>query len=1402
MALDILQHIRLSGPAFPEPFIRFQLEGELNKAKLLPKTTGESAKVLSSFWSSYRRKLSELVSTGGPTRVWNHVIYPLVNVLGYTSFEQSPEIETREGRENGGSLLKTIDGQMIRVWSVAFEEDLDAPSKRGRAYRYSHVRIAQRVLLAAGERIGLITNGIELRILISDPARPDSQIEIPVDPHWKRSRDVPDTFRLLLALASPKGVKLVPDLVEKARQQQTQVTKELRRQARQAVERFVQEVLDHPENQIFLTTIEDKQKLAKDLWHEGLITIYRLLFVLKLESSDDPAKCFSFASSSLWRNTFSPSLFLGRFSSEVLNKGANTGRLLEDGLRVLFQMFTEGLESTELNVKPLGGALFGREATPLLSRLQWGERGVAHLLDSLLLTPVGKGASSRERVHYGSLDVEDLGRVYEALLELEPGIATETVCRLRRSKLEVVVPAAQGEKYKPVHESASGDAENVDDEESDEDEADAETDGGKKTKILWIEEIPSGRFYLRVGLGRKASGSYYTPHSFVRFLVQETLGPQVAERSPKNNPMPAEILKIKVLDPAMGSGHFLVEACRFLGDKLYEACRLCDELATDAENAGKKAEAESYLQRVLDLPDPDNELLRYLPSHAPEGIESGYSQKRAEALCKRLVAVHCIYGVDKNPLAVELAKLSIWLEVHAEGMPLTFIDHRLVLGDSLPSPFISHLSMRPCAATPIEDLFATGLTDKLGETLRNALGEVHRLESSVGVSISETESKITAKREMDERLAPLRVTAAAWAGAVMLATDDADDAYVEVLKSAIERETNNSVLLLSSDAVNIIRKGLNLSDADVPLVNLLDPQDRNFAVPALSYEFEFPEVFYPTGDLASRRGFDAIVGNPPWDRQEVSEIEFWATYDLRPLEAPSKRERDIVVRELMNNSQRASLWSKYVESTNQEARYTRALYQYQSLEVDGAHTVGRPDIFKLFAERFAKLIDANGKIGVLVPSAFHANEGTAGIRKLYLESLSLSTCYSYENKQKLFEIHPSFKFALIVAQKRDSPTVYNFSAAFYQHSDTWLFGSRDNALEYTTDFVRTTGGKYLTFVECRSQVEADTTYSIFKRSKRSLNEFLSNQNVQITIGLEMHRTQNTVFSIGTDLNTPAALQMGEQSSWSRIPIAEGKIFHQYTDCWAPLIRDYAEKTKILQKAHWKKSLPFFRLGIRCIASSTNERTIISTVLPPMLVVNHSVLIETSPAEREVWTPLALLTVLNSFTFDWLARSRVAATVSRFMIAPIPIPELIGIEQFLTHAALRLVCNHAGYSELWEQQLGDIWRETGSAFEWPAVGDASERNTVRSAVDAVIAHQYGLSRSQYEYLLSTFNHSANPEMPKKCLSNYDEYLIIKKVAYLTKHDRYSDIPLKREQSIPAVDLMTSPANGNPAQTSFA
>ena len=525
--------------------------------------------------------------------------------------------------------------------------------------------------------------------------------------------------------------------------------------------------------------------------------------------------------------------------------------MLEDGLRLIFQVFRDGLSCSELSVAPLGGALFGAQATPLLDGLAWGERAVALLLDRLLWTmPKGR---ERERVHYGSLDVEDLGRVYEALLELEPGITTEPMARLRRAKLEVVLPLSRAANLR-----------------------DARKQSDDRVGVTWVEDIAPNRFFLRAGLGRKTTGSYYTPHAFVRFLVRETLAPQIRERSPDEDPNPAAILSLKVVDPATGSGHFLVEACRFLGEALYAACRLCDEQAEAAEDAAERrtsrrarapaGESRALRRRVADLPDPDGTLLAYLPSRASEGGESGVSQSRALAVCRRLVAVHCLYGVDRNMLAVELAKLSLWLESYGEGLPLTFLDHRLVQGDSLAGPFLAQLATLPVGGKPLDPLLAQGVAARLGAAVHAALGEVRALEATLGRDAADLVLKEAAKARLDATLAPLRQLARAWSGAVMLAT----------------REGNDEWLALAHDVATTGAWPCDLTERQVAML-----EAGSLALP---WDLTFPEVFIPDGAGGRPGGFDAVLSNPPWDIMQQNTGEFLAGLDLSILDAPTKRD--------------------------------------------------------------------------------------------------------------------------------------------------------------------------------------------------------------------------------------------------------------------------------------------------------------------------------------------------------------------------------------------------------------------------------------------------------------------------------------------------------------------------------
>ncbi len=1194
-------------------------------------------------------------------------------------------------------------------------------------------------MLASGERFGLLTNGVELRLLISDPARPDSQVIIPVDPGWKRSREVPGSFLLLLALAGPRGVAALPEIVDKARLQQARVTKELRDQARQAIEWFVQEVLDQPENRDWFTTHIDRSALAKDLWHEGLITVYRLLFILKLESSDDPARSFGFASTSLWRNTFSPSMALAPYARDLLEKGLETGQLLESGLRGLFRMFEQGLECTELVVQPLGGKLFGPNATPILSERPWGERGAAWLLDRLLWTPKKRGSETRERVHYGSLDVEDLGRVYEALLELEPGISNEPMCRLRRQKLEVVVPLAQGAKYRPARPVENDAVEPEAEPEEAEPEEDEETPGrGKKTKVEWREEIPPNRFYLRVGLGRKSSGSYYTPHSFVRFLVQETLGPQVEERSPDKDPKPMEILKLKVLDPAMGSGHFLVEACRFLGEKLYEACRLCDEKALDAERRSETAKSDEdrrvalealqeWRQRIIDLPDPDDELAKtefvpriqenqalepvtgYLPS---KSLLPGTSTARAQALCRRMVATHCLYGVDKNPLAVELAKLALWLESHAEGMPLTFLDHRLVVGDSLTGPFWDRLLFRPGKPdTPVEDLFSRGVYSNLQRGLTEALTLVRRLEASIGSNLAELTDKETLKTKLDGALLPFRVAVAAWSGGVMLGPEQCDDqAYAQLLK-AIGETRHIPVNIESAPLRSQVARGLGLNSIPEDRSGIEAAVNSALAIPALSYDLTFPEVFYPLAVPHGKQGFHAVLGNPPWDAILFKSKEFFAAFDFEILSAETKCERESIERRLTADPDCGPLFERYKEQFEQQKRANNVFYEYQKVYVEGDLAGRQADAFRVFMERNSQLLRTTGRTGVVVPSAFHANEGATGVRRLYLEKLNLRHCYSFENKRKLFEIHRSFKFATVVAQA-GQPTG-EFSCAFYLHDDEWLFGGRADRkpLIYQIDLVRRTGGEYLSMLELRSSHDLEVAETCFAKGEPfgAVCERLG-----IHFGRECDMTNDAwrftptaeVLSDGEDPRDPNVaarlLAMGY------LVLHEGKTFRQYDDHWGQRPRYVVALSELEDKPAILRRTRHYRVGYRDIAGPGDENVSIFGMHPPGITTGNTAPLEAEPDDRGNAVALSTLAIVNTYVFDWLLQLRVRAHLNLFILLATPIPRQPYCMQF-AHFALRLTCNHAGYGPLWREQLGEAWREPGKLpMTWPVLATDDQR----------------------------------------------------------------------------------------------
>jgi hypothetical protein len=1331
-----LQECTSSGPGLPEAFLRFELAALLGKRGLLPM----SGKPFEQGWDALRRQVRALGGTGGPLRVSNHIIAPLAPCLGYGTPQHQDQVATREGLEAGGWLMQAPDGGRLRAWSVGTDSDLDAPHRSGRAYRFSPTRSAARVLLCTGEPAGLLTDGTELRLLLCDPARPDSHFAIPLTgaAGWQERSLAPDSYRVLLALAGPRGLAALPDIMDAARLSQARVTKDLRIQARAAVEGFLQAVLDDPANAARLRRHTDRDRLARQLWGEGLVLVYRLLFILKLESAADPARAFSFASTALWRHSLSPNQALGKLVRRHLDQGHDTGRMLADGLRTVFRVFRDGLSCSELSIAPLGGALFGADSTPLLDALNWSEHAAALLLDRLLwTTPKGR---ERERVQYGPLDVEELGRVYEALLELEPGIASQPMMRLRRAKLEVVVLADPACRYRTADDAAS-----------DDDEA---PDHGS---VVRKQDIPAGRFYLRAGIGRKATGSYYTPHEFVRFLVRETLSAQVRSRSPDEDPNPAGILALKIVDPATGSGHFLVEACRFLGEALYGACRLCDTQAAAAEadaarapgdqRARLLARAETLRARMVALPDPDQALLAYLPSRASEGGDTGVSQSRALAICRRLVAVHCLYGVDRNPLAVELAKLSLWLESYAEGLPLTFLDHRLVQGDSLAGPFFAQLANLPVSGKLLDPLLARDVAARLAAALHAALGEVRALQATVGRDAADLALKEGAKARLDATLHPLQQLARAWSGATMLGWREADDEFLALAQLVAASGTWPD---------RLTRRQAELLDAGTP---------------ALPWDLTFPEVFRPDATGAVTTGFDAVLGNPPWDIVQQKAKEFLAGFDLSILDAPTKREARGKQMRLLTDPTTAAAFRAYQENFERQHRVVGRLYAHQKVAVSGQATAGKLDTFRVFAERSLQLTGPDGAIGMVVPSSFHANEGATGIRRLYLSETDLRTCLSFENRRKLFDINVRQKFALLIAN-RPGPT-HVMRCGFYL-DDFAQIDDPGRIMRYDPAFIEKSGGVHLSFLELRSTADLAIARRVFLRHP-SLRQWTSRNG--IVLGREMNITD--------DAHRVTPVTQLRRGRHGYLMLHEGKTIQQFDDRWDSGPRYAVALSALEDKPAWRDAAGYFRLALRKIARSTDERTAIAAFTSPGYLFNDTAPVERTPQHRCNATALQLCAVVNSFVFDWALRQKAAATVNLFILEACPVCELpTQAARFLAHGALRLSCNHAAYAPLWHEQLGTAWREQTPRGSWPAIAPELARWRLRAAIDAVVVQAYGLTRADYERILTSFAHKHFSRAPVLCLAAYDALAARGLVSFCGAYDPYDDIALVTAAALPS------------------
>src|SRR5579883_854383 len=1098
-----MEPLQIQGDAFSEYFLRRILPSE---ARLLPRLDFPGADRTWHEFSGILRSAQRELRGSRQARVTRRVLLsPLARLLNWELAEPSTVV-TSLGEEDGSQTLSANgNGDVVaRVLAVPAESSLDLPPE-GLHRRFAPCHTLVRILEQEGLNWGILLNAFEVRLVRRGEGFVSSHLSFSL---LDLAADVPgvrEAWRLIWGLLRADAWEPAPAVLEEVvrlgREHQQEVGDSLGQQVPLAVERLLQGVIDHTANRekvhSYLNDPTQRAALLEHLHAGALRYLYRLLFVLYAEARgllpvDMPAYRDGYALSGprgLIRRAMDPATDPRR------NPQADTG-FFELSLRALFQLLRNGVDlGPEGRIPAYGGGLFStvRDANspfPDFDDLTLGDATVAQILDLLTHVHTRRG---KVTLSYRELDVEQLGALYEGLLERAVDYVDERIGPLWRIRLDgdlVLVTEDQladlcrrrGEAGAEVPDEGS-EADDDEDNETEaeevgeeEEEAEVAASSGKKKPIRVLpaatgapNPIPVGSVILRPGLGRKQSGSYYTNSAFVEYLVREAIDPLAEGKRPE------EILQLAVCDPAMGSGHFLVGACRRLAEHLLVAYK--------ARYAEEAAQAEARGQEHL-----LHELLLESGIHAE--LAAVWGNEPAElTVCRRLVAFHCLYGVDKNPLAVELARVSLWLATAASDHPLTFLNHRLVSGDSLLGitvddllrPFLPRGGKRKKAdekpLTGDRDVLAGygGVaSEELHRRLRQSfrfLREIEKLETEQpGDFEDQQQAYLTMQQELEDFIDAhaLRV------GRAFL--DEGDpEAHPDVA---------NQWMKEIQDLHRVTEETRNRAAAAVKQGN---------DVRAFCWELAFPERFFepdPESDGVRRRerpGFDAMLGNPPWEKIKPAKKEFFAQYDpaIRDYQGQSLNQR--IAEISRQNPEAPARWQEYEAQNKRSAALLLkgGIYDWQIVEVNGKKTGGDPDLFKLFLERFHQLVRPGGRVGVLMPAGLYALEGATGLRRLLLSQAKVEAIYSFENAFERFfpNVDSRMKFLALVFTKE--PAAHqSFPAAFMLRNEKFLAlpkAEREaRSVRITSDYIRLTSPGYLSLVEVHDDRERQFVERIYR----------------------------------------------------------------------------------------------------------------------------------------------------------------------------------------------------------------------------------------------------------------------------------------------------------------------------------
>lgn len=1066
----------------------------------------------------------------------------------------------------------------------------------------------------------------------------------------------------------------------------------------------------------------DDTASLEDVRQAALILLYRLLFILYAEDRDLlPVNDERYDDYGL-RDNVRMAIGARKDNNDTFSStAARYWSTLDDLCRAIDK------GDTSIGLPPYNGGLFDARRTPLLTKIRLPDSVMAEVIDRLSFE---RKDGERKYINYRDLSVQQLGSIYERLLEHE------------------VVRDGPAVDIRP----------NI--------------------------------------FARKGSGSYYTPDDLVSLIIHETLEPLIESRmqafrdkaselagSKQEEGLklttlkrldPAErILDLRICDPAMGSGHFLVSLVDYLSDQVIAAMAETETLVEWT------SEDHPYISPLADrIETIRNTILGNAEARKwtvnPEQLDDRH-------IIRRMVLKRCVYGVDKNLMAVELAKVALWLHSFTVGAPLSFLDHHLRCGDSLFGSWVK---------TGIEKATAYGSPLLLHEPVKSAFGSaasMQVIESLPDAEIAEAHRSQEIFEGVQVMTAPLNAFLSLLHAIEWLGLKGKENLIV--LKSFFGGEFGDPIRIAAGSSEPVLPgkgkavellKAHQLSAADkfARFQSILNDARTLVAEERfLNWQVTFPGVWsdWQADELSG--GFDAIIGNPPWDRMKLQQVEWFAARRREIALAQKASDRQKMIAALEKAKDPLALdYAKASERAEAATRMARSVGDYPLL------SGGDINLYSLFVERAMRLVKPEGMVGLLTPSGIASDLTASKFFKGVATEGRLKALYDFENRRTRYNARPffpdvdsRFKFSAIIASPR--LTFAEAECAFFLQDVSELADPERRFPLTAEDFARVNPNTGTAPI-FRSRRDAELTTRIYANAKvlvdRSGGDEQRAWPVKYTTMFHM-TNDSGLFRTRVELEEkegawPIAGNRFGSAAGEWAPLYVGRMIHQFDHRAASVeVNDENIHNPALSGAisAEQKSDPNFlptpqfwvaeravefpaglewAIAFRDIARATDMRTMIASIVPKAGFGNKAPLVLPLDVDTYRKSAALLLGNLNALVFDFVTRAKVHSTsMNWYLVEQLPFipPQLFAARRFGKKPAATIIRDAVLELTYTAHDMAPFARDmeyvdAAGQVKPPFIWDEERRLKLRAKLDAVFFHLYGITdREEVRYIYSTF-----------------------------------------------------------------